>query len=106
MSNLDIINEMQGSKQKIIILDKELEVQQLTARELAKYATFQEKKDVEGAMSYIIRTTFKKDDIPDEKIDNLSPQFIMKLIPELLKANGLAGDAEKKQEDSSPPKIE
>lgn len=92
------LSDLRGQGREIEIFGTKIQLQQLNVDELAEFAQMQENKDIKKAITFLIRTTLKKSipDATDEEINNISPQAVGKLIPELLDLNKIAEDDIKK----------
>ncbi len=110
-SPVDLLKDCKGSKFVIDLVDKgKTEVVQLNAQQLSELVDIQEKiqKGDKGAAmeaaELVIFSTFKNTlpDVPGEEIKkmvgDMSNTSKLKMIPQIMKGNGLEGDAEKKPE--------
>lgn len=106
MSKIDVkeLKDLFGEKYKLTMAGKEIEVEPLGIKQMAKFSTFQEEKDITGAFEYVIRQTLLTgiEGITEEQINSIKQEILVEIIPQIMKGNGLEGDAEKKLEKSSP----
>ena len=107
-SRIEDLKDLFGEKYKLSIKEKEIWVEPLTLKQMAKFSMFQEKKDLAGAFEYVIVETLKSgiEGITTDQINKLKPEVLADLIPQIMKGNGLEGDAEKKLSESLLSKSE
>ena len=100
--NKTVIEKMLAEKKKVVVCGQELEIEQLTMRELAKFAELQQQGKLSDAIMYIVKTTLKKSDpeITDEMIEKLKANFVNELLTKILEINELTIDKKKLSESS------
>lgn len=104
MGKIDLkeLTDLFGEKYTITLGGKEVEVEPLTVKQMARVSMMQEKGDLTGAITVAVTETLKSgiEGITDDQIDKLKPTVLASIIPQILKGNGLEGDAEKKLNES------
>ena len=104
MEKVDLkeLQNLFGENYTINLDGREIEVEPLTVKQMAKVSMMQEKGDMVGAITLAVSETLKSgiEGITDDQINKIKPKVLGEVIPQILKGNGLEGDAKKKLDES------
>lgn len=100
-TGLQILEEMRAKPYQLDLGNGQIvDVQKLNIDHIAEFGTFQEKGDSAGGMVFMIMNTLKSiEGVNDELINELEPGIIVKILPQILKANGFGSEEEIKKKE-------
>lgn len=100
MSKIDVkeLEGLLGVNYTITLDGKDIEVEPLSVKDMAEISLMQEKGNTSEALTLMIKKTLDTgiEGVTDEFYNRLKASVVSEIIPQILKGNGLEGDAKKK----------
>lgn len=110
MSKIDVkeLEGLLGVNYTVTLDGKDIEVEPLSLKSMAKLSMMQEKGEAAEALEFMIRKTLETgiEGATDEFYNRLPVSIMGDLIKQIMRGNGLDGDAEKKPQKNLVSKRE